>query len=469
MRISGRVLSFVRIIILARILSPEAFGLVGVGLLGIDLVLTLSSTGFSSALIQKKGNIREYLDTAWVIAICRGLLTGSVLYLCAPLIASFFGSPGARSIVQVMALLLFIDGFTNSGIVYLAKELEVQKQFFYGMSQTLTDLGVTIPLAIILRSPWALVYGAIASNIVGLIVSFIIHPYRPRFKFDLQKAKTLFNFGKWLTISSWISYINGRADSIFIGKLLGVEGLGLYQMARRVSDTYSSDIFAGTMNVVFPAYSKLQDNISKLRQAYILGLEMMASVVFPLGVVIFMLAPSFTPVIFGEQWMAAVPAMQILGIAAAFGCTLSIGHSLFNGLGRPSLSFSIFLISTVVMFGLFFPLYHLFGLAGGAIAVLIGNISPFPLFIYRSMKLLDISPRQFLHATISPLAISAVIIIVSAVTVKYVIIQNDLFQLIFIIAVVGLFAAGITLFLWKKFALGPLQFIDFMGKKPRNI
>jgi O-antigen/teichoic acid export membrane protein len=462
MRISGRGLSFVRIIVLARILTPEAFGLVGVGLLGVDLVTALTSTGFNSALIQKKGNIHDYLDTSWVMAILRGLFMGGVLFFCAPLIARFFGSPEARPIVQVMASLVFIDGFTNSGIIYLNKELEIQKQFAWGMSQTLTDLAVTIPAAIILRSPWALVYGAIAANIVGLIMSYVIHPYRPHFRFELQKAKTLFNFGKWLTLSSWVNYLSSKGDSLFIGRLLGAEGLGLYQMARRVSDIYSLEIYIGTMNVIFPAYSKIQNNIPKLRQAFLMSMETMASLVFPLGAAIYMLAPSFTPVIFGKQWMAAVPAMQVIGIAAAFGCLISIGNSLFYGLGRPSLSFQMTLISTAVMIGLFFPLYRAFGLAGGALAVLIGNLSPFPLLIFRSMKLLEIKTQQLLRIIVAPLAISLAILIVSAIALKYVTIQSDIFQLVVIFIAVGTSTVGISFALWKLFKLGPFQIITML-------
>jgi lipopolysaccharide exporter len=465
-RVSARALGFVRIIVLARILSPEAFGLVGVGLLGIDLVMTLTNTGFNTALVQKKGDIRDYLDTAWIMAILRSLVMGGLLFSCASPIARFFGSTEARPIVQVMASLVFIDGFTNPGIVYLIKELEIQKQFVYNMSQALTDLAVTIPAALILRSPWALVYGAIASNIVGLIVSFLIHPYRPRFRFDLQKAKTLFNFGKWLTVSSWVNYAKSRGDIIFIGRLLGVEGLGLYQMARRVSDTYSLDINTSTFSVIFPAYSKIQDNIPKLREAFLLSLETMASVVFPLGVAIYMLAPTFTPIVFGPQWIEAVPAMQIIGIAAGFGCVISVGQSLFYSLGRPSLVFYMSVISTALMFGVFYPLYQLFGLSGGAIAVLIGNMSPFPLLIYIGIKSLEIKPRQFLQVVIAPLVISLAIVATSFLAVKYVSIQGSFAQLIVIFVIVALFTLGTTIFLWRKFTLGPLQIIDLARRKP---
>ena len=465
-RVSGRLLSFVRIIILARLLSPTAFGLVGVGLLGIDLITTLSVTGFKSALVQKKGDIRDYLDTAWVTAIVRSLFLALILYFCALPIANFFGSPSARPIVQVMASLIFINGFTNTGIIYLRKELEVQKQFVYEMSQIVADLAVSIPAAFILRNEWALVLGAVASNITGVAVSFIIHPYRPHFRFDLQKARTLYNFGKWVTVSSWIDYINSRGDSIFIGRLIGVEGLGLYQMARRIADIISTEIAFGISNVIFPAYSKLQNNIPRIRQGFLMSLETLGSVVLPLGVAISMLAPIFTPVIFGEQWLKAVPTMQVMGIAASISCLSYVGRSLFYGIGRPELAFYMTLIQTAVTFALFFPFYQLFDLPGGALAVLFGAISPYPLFIARSMKLLEIKPLPLLRTIIAPLAISLVVLAVSAISIRYILIPNAIIHLIVITAILGVFTVGVTFLLWRRFTIGPLQVISLLRRQP---
>lgn len=464
MRISSRGIGFLRIIVLAHLLSPEAFGLVGVGLLGIDLVMTLSSTGFNNALIQKKEDIRGYLDTAWVISILRGFITAGLLYICAPLIATYFGSPEAKTIVQVMAFLVVIDGFRNSGIIYLQKELEIKKQFLFGISQSLTDLLITIPAAIILKNAWALVYGAIASNIVGLIVSYIIHPYRPRFKFDLHKAATLFNFGKWLTVSSWLSYFSQKGDSILVGNLAGVYGLGLYQMARRISDVYAFEFYIGTMNVTFPAFSKIQDNMPKLRQGFCMSLDVVISVIFPLGSAIFVLAPLFVPIVFGEQWIAAIPAMQILGISAAFQCILSLGRSLFLGLGQPRLSFLMSVIPTAVMFGSFIPLHHLFGLTGIAVSVLIGNICALPLFLFYSIKSMDIKPIWFLKILAAPLSISIVIIITSSLAVRYLSIQQEIIKLVLVLLLVGLSAFGIMFVLWKFKKMGPFKVINLIKK-----
>jgi lipopolysaccharide exporter len=462
-RVCARALGVLRIIVLARLLAPEAFGLVAVGLLAIDLVYAFTRTGFSQSLIQQKGDIRDYLDTAWVMNIMRGLVLAVILFGAAPLIAGFFDAPEARSIVQVMAALVLIQGFGNPGTIYLSKELEIHKRFVLEISQVLVDLVVSITAAVLLRNAWALVFGALAANVTELVVSYLIQPYRPRIRFDWAKAKTMFHFGKWLTLSSWFAYFSGRGDSIVIGKMMGTVSLGLYQMARRVSDLFSQDIINSTMDVAFPAYSKLQDNIPKLRQAFLLSLETLASIVLPVGVVIFLLAPDFTPVILGEQWIPSVPAMRFLGLAAAIQCLLSTGKSLFYSLRRPALDFGMNQISIVVMFALFFPLIKQYGLQGAAIAVLLGTVSALPFFVWRLTRLLEIRPRDYLRVLMAPAAI-ILIMVVGTIAVKQIPSEIDLPHLILLFGVTGIIFIGMSIVLWKAFRSGPLQIIGLIKR-----
>jgi len=271
----------------------------------------------------------------------------------------------------------------------------------------------------------------------------------------------MFHFGKWLTISSWTGYLAQKGDSIIIGKMMGTVGLGFYQMSRRVSDLFSQDIILSTMDIAFPAYSKLQDNIPKLRQAFLMSMETLASIVFPIGVAIFLLAPDFTPVILGEQWIPAVPAMRILGIAAAFQCIMAAGRSLFYSLRRPVLDFGMTEIALVVMFALFYPLIKQFGLEGAAMAVLIGYVSALPFFIWRSVKLLHISARDYLRIFLAPLAIVLIMVGVT-MAVKQIPSQVDLPHLILLLGVVGVIFIGTSIILWKTFKSGPFQIIGVL-------
>ena len=194
LRGTQRLFSFVRLIILARILAPSDFGLMGIALLTMAALNTFSQTGFQTALIQKKEDIKSYLDAAWTVTIIRGIILFLILYFIAPYAATFFKSPKALSIIKVIGFSFLIQAFTNIGVVYFQKELEFNKQFIYQFTGTIADFVVAVSAAVILRNVWALVYGLLAGNAARLIVSYLIHPYRPHLSFDFGKAKELFGF-----------------------------------------------------------------------------------------------------------------------------------------------------------------------------------------------------------------------------------------------------------------------------------
>ena len=226
LRITDRVFYLTRLIILARILSPNDFGLLGIAMLAMLTLENFSQTGFQVALIQKKENIEDYLNSAWTIGILRGVVLFSILYFIAPYVAVFFNVPPAKPVIQVIGLSILLQAFTNIGIVYFQKELQFNKQFVYQLSGSLADFIVAVSTALILRSVWALVFGLLAGNFVRLIMSYFIHPYRPRIRLDFVKAKELFGFGKWILGSSILMFLITQGDDAFVGKFLGATMLG---------------------------------------------------------------------------------------------------------------------------------------------------------------------------------------------------------------------------------------------------
>ncbi|MCD6270366.1 oligosaccharide flippase family protein, partial [bacterium] len=242
LRIVNRGFSLIRLVILARILSPNDFGLMGIALLTMATLDTFSQTGFQQALVQKKEDIKSYLDSAWTVLILRGFILFAILFFIAPYAAIFFDAPEAKSIIQVIGFAVLLQAFTNIGVIYFQKELEFNKQFIYQLSGTLADFIVAISAVLILKNVWALVLGLLAGSFARFVVSYLIHPYRPHLSFDLGRAKELFGFGKWVLGSSILVFLITQGDDIFVGKLLGVAALGFYQMAYRISNMPATEI-----------------------------------------------------------------------------------------------------------------------------------------------------------------------------------------------------------------------------------
>ena len=394
LRIVSRGLGLVRLVILARILAPADFGLMGIALLAMATLDTFSQTGFNAALIQKKEDVESYLNSAWTITIIRGVVLFVVLYFSAPYVATFFKSPEAESIIRVIGFSILFQAFTNIGTIYFQKELEFNKQFTYQLSGTLADFIVSVSAALILRSVWALVLGLLAGNFVRFVASYLIHPYRPHLSSDLGKAKELFGFGKWVLGSSILIFLLTQGDDIFVGKLLGVTALGFYQLAYRISNMPATEITHVISQVTFPAYSKLQDDISRLKEAFLKVLQVTALLSFPIAGLIFILSSDFTKIFLGEKWMPMVPAMKALCI---FGATRSINAALgpfFLGIGKPNILTKTSAIQLIVMIISIYPLTIKYGILGTSLAIIIPN---FLVCIYLSKKIKDTLNFKFLH------------------------------------------------------------------------
>jgi len=416
LRIVSQGFSLLRLIILARILSPNDFGLMGIALLTMSILETFSQTGFQQALIQKKEDIKSYLNSAWTVLILRGFILFIILYFIAPYAAIFFGVPEAKPIIRVIGFSILFQAFTNIGITYFKKELEFNKEFIYQFTGTLADFIVAISAVLILRNVWALVFGLLAGNAVRCFVSYLIHPYRPHLSRDLGRAKKLFGFGKWIMGSSILVFLITQGDDIFVGKLLGVTALGYYQLAYRISNMPATEITHVISQVTFPAYSKLQDNIPKLREAYLKVLQVTAFLSFPIAGLIFVLAPDFTKIFLGEKWMPMVPAMQVLSI---WGGIRSVGvvGTVAQAVGKPRIATNVQFIQLILLAILLYPLSARWGILGASLAVVSAALITRVLSSIMVIRITKCQTRKFFKIIILP-STSTVIMVLFIFLIK---------------------------------------------------
>ncbi|MCD6516469.1 MAG: lipopolysaccharide biosynthesis protein [Candidatus Aminicenantes bacterium] len=373
MRFVHQVFYLGRLIILARLLAPKDFGLMGIALLTMMTLETFSQTGFQEALIQKKKNTEEYLDSAWTVLVIRGIILFSIIVLIAPLVARFFETPQAKGVVQAIGLAILIQAFTNVGVVYFQKELEFNKQFIYITAGTVTDFAVAVTAAILMRSVWALLFGLVAGKLAQLIVSYIIHPYRPCFRLEWNKARELFKFGKWIFGSSIIYFLLFQGDDIFVGKLLGATALGFYQIAYKISNTPATEITKVISQVTFPVYSKIQENLSTLKEFYLKSLQLISFLSFFLAGLIFAFAPEFTRFLLGEKWVPIIPIIQALSIFGVTSAINGVSGPIFQGIGKPKVNTIGALLQFIFLVLLIYPFTIKWGLLGTSIAIAIPN------------------------------------------------------------------------------------------------
>ena len=393
LRLLNNALAFVRKIVLARLLTPNDFGLMGVAVLAMATLETFSETGIHAALIRKKENITGDLDTAWTITALRGAAIFLILVAAAPLIAGFFGSPDATAVVRVIGLSALLTGLRNSGVIYFQKELNFRKQFLYEFTATLATMIVSIVLAVVLRSVWALVWGSLAAAGVRLVSSYLLHPYRPRLRLNMDKAGEMLGFGKWLLVSGILVFLINQGDDIFVGKMLGVVSLGYYQMAFFISNMPSTEITNIVAHITYPAYSRMNAEIERIRSSYRKVLLFTMSLSMPLAGAIYILSEDFIRLFLGDKWQPVVSPIHILVFAGLIRSVAATTGPIFKTMGHPQKDTLWQSVRLVVLAALIFPFTARWGIEGVCAAVLISiSVSTFG-FLRSAARSLGIDPR----------------------------------------------------------------------------
>ena len=411
-RLVDQLFRLARTVILARLLAPNDFGLFGITVMAVSLLESFSQNGFHDALVQKKGDIKPYLDTSWVVQIIRGFVLASILFFLAPFIAVFFKAPEAEQILKVVGFATLLSGLGNVAVVFLSKELEFHKYFLYQIMGTLADFAVAVVFAIILRNVWALVFGLLAGILVKVIISYTIYSYYPRFKFDFEKTKELFNFGKWISVSNAIAFFVVQADSFFVAKMLGISALGFYQIAYKIPSVLAIEVLAGA---IFPAYSKIQDNLAKIKESYLKILQLFSFLIIPMAGGIFVLSSEFIVLFLGEKWLPAVGAMQVLILSTPIWTVAFLSDYVFLALGKPKIVTKGITIRLVLLVTFIYPLIMWKGILGSAIAVLIGVLFSTAWFIFMLMKTIDCRFNDFFKNIIAPLINTTIMALVISV------------------------------------------------------
>lgn len=387
LRASTRGITFVRLAILARILTPSQFGIFGVATLILSFLEILTETGINIFLIQEKEKIKEYLDSAWIVSIIRGCAIALVLILLAPFISRFFNSPESYPVILLIALVPFIRGFINPSIINIQKEIEFHKEFYLRLVLFSVDAAVAIFSALITKNAISFAYGLIASALLEVILSYVFFKPRPRINFEMPKVKKIVGRGWWVTITGIFSYAAENGDNTVVGKLMGISSLGIYQVAYKFSTLPISEITNVVNTVVFPVYTKFSEDKDRLLRAFAKVTAVSSIVSFCLGLLIFIFAEQLVEIVVGPSWIGAVPAIKILSIygilRTIFGnfAPLALSLQKQNYVAQTTLIRCLALVITIV------PFTIQYGLVGAGLSALVSILAEIPLILYFSFKI----------------------------------------------------------------------------------
>jgi PST family polysaccharide transporter/lipopolysaccharide exporter len=304
-----------------------------------------------------------------VIEATRGIAVFAVVYAAAPLVGQFFAEPDAVPIVRAIGLAAPILGLKNPGIIYFQKELDYHKEFVYQTGGSIVQFLVTVGYVLVVPSVWSFVYGYLAGNLARFLFSYLLHGYRPSLSFDAGAAREMFTFGKWVTGSSIVYFLYSQGDDAFVGAFLGAAPLALYQYAYRFSNAPATELSQVVGKVMFPAYSQMQDDITRIRSAFLQAFRFTAFVAVPMAFGLAIIAPSFVRTFLGTEWVGMIPAMQALAVYG-LGRALTKNFSpVWKALGRPDIPAKMGLFYLVFLAVTIYPATAAFGVTGAAVAV----------------------------------------------------------------------------------------------------
>jgi PST family polysaccharide transporter/lipopolysaccharide exporter len=447
----SRGLQIAMIVVLANLLNPADFGLMGIGLLVLSGLQKFSELGLDAAVIQRKEqNADEYLNTMWSLQLARGAVLAGIILLLAPVVGSVFGEPRATDVVRVFALSPVLIALRNPAIVYFEKNLDFHLEFLYQVSGAVTRFVVSVGWALVSPTVWALVVGLVASEFVMFVFSYVASDYRPWPEFEWERARDLVNYGKWITANSVLYFLYGEGDDVVVGWLLSSTALGFYQTAYRLSNAPATEVSQVVSRVMFPTFSTIQDDTSALRQAYYRVLQVTMFVACPLAFGIAAVADVFVATFMGSEWLPIVTVMQVLavyGLLRAFGKTYG---PLWKATGRPDFitKFSALRVGLIAV--LIVPGTLAFGIEGAALVIVGVGVAILPLSIYVLVGSIDGSYRRMLEEIGYPVLASSLMYAAVVLVQQQLAIESGFFGFLFLAgvgaavyaALIGVFAFG---------------------------
>lgn len=437
-------------LVLVRVLTPSDFGLVAMAMAVVALLELMGAFGFDSALIQRQDTERSHFDTAWTFNVIFGVSIALLLVAVAVPAADFYKEPRLELMLPVLAIGAAVGGFENIGTVVFRKELNFRMEFTFLLIKRIAVFVVVVTLALTLRSFWALILATIFGKLIGVLISYLLHPYRPRL--SLAARSDLFHFSKWLFISNLIQFLHSRSTDFILGRTVGSYGLGVYNLAAEIAAMPSTELIAPLNRAVYPAYAQLSKAHGKLVERFLEVYGLICLLAFPVAVGLFCLSDLVVALLLGPQWQEAVPIMQILGLSGLVGALQGNMYVVMSAMGKPKantmLSASILVISLPVVIWASLQ----FGILGAARAHFASSVIAFLSIVFVFSIVVRVKTRILISVMWRPMVASALmgLTLTTIRSAKYSIFDGFLlvWQVVFAIILGGVFYALFIIVLW---------------------
>lgn len=423
------ILRFITLAILARLLSPSDFGLMGMIMVVIGFAQAFADMGLSNAIIQRQDVSESHLSSFFWINVLSGILIFVFILLLRPMVVIYFNQPSLSNYLIFAAFIFLTTPVGQLFTTLLKKELKFKTLSKIEIAATVVYSVSTIGLAMANFGVLSLIFGQLIRSLftVGILFFVFRKTWLPRFHFSIKEIKSYLAFGSFQMGERAVNYLSANIDYIIIGRFLGPEALGFYTLAYQIMIFPLTKINPVITNVTFSAFSRIQDDNSRMRRAYCKAINYISMVSFPILAGMLVVAPEFIRLVYGAKWESSILVLQLF-------CLVGVSKSIVNPIGSILLAkgrvdigfywnvFTVIMVSIAVIVGVNW------GIVGVAVAILVLQIPFF--FIIQPIvnRLINLTFSQYFKAIQNPFLCS-VIMLAGIIPLKMILGNMDMLPL----------------------------------------
>lgn len=439
--LGGKGLNFLTTIILARLLLPEQFGLIGYCLIVIQYVDILNSAGIHTALIARREKVQEAANAAFTANLAFGILCYAIAWAIAEPVSIFFKAPEIVPLFRVLALSLPLTGLGMVPDTMLKREMKFKTVLISDVSRNFMKGAVSIGLALLGFGVWSLVWGQVIGVMTGAVLAWILAGWRPTWQFHPEATRSIVFFGFHIILLETAGAIRTNVDYLLVGRILGAASLGYYTMSYRLPELLIRSLNYVIGNVSLPALAMTQTNPARLQKFYFGYIRFISMFVFPMGVGLAFTAPVFIPLFLSEKWGPAIVPTALISIALCISALGFVPGVLYKAVSRPDILNKLALLKMPIAVLVLWYATR-WGIVGVAAAqILIGSISVLlDLLVANSIMKYTLGDliRSFSPSLISTLSMAVVLFLIRQGFPR-----TDLLQLVMMISLGGLTYFGV--------------------------
>jgi PST family polysaccharide transporter len=416
-------LNFMITAILARLLTPNAFGVMGMIQTTIALINMMNQFGLAPAIIQGENLNQKRLSSLFWFNMFVGLIMTGIVFFSSNLIAVFFNQPELEELLKLISIVFTIVSLSFIQQSLLKKEMKFKELFNINIIATISYGVITILLALNGLGVKALVLGYISKNLIMTIVIIIFYRWTPNLIFDFKIIKDLLNFGVYVFGSGFLNYFKRNLDYLLIGKLLGSNALGYYTLAYKPMLVPVQKI-GGVINKTFlPAFSEIKNNKVSIKKYYLNVLNLISLITFPMMGGLFIVAPEFILTIYGENWIPVILLIQILSITGASQSLETTASTILLSQGRSDISFK-YNVFTLIFLAIAMFIGLNWGIIGVAFSFTIFNLFSFWIGMYIIGYLINMNLKEVILFIKKPFFYTLFMMIIVYLTKTYLVTPN---------------------------------------------